>query len=425
MPNGYFNIHWFSFFNALTFQIILGAPLILYVKSLGASSTILGLVASFTPLATVLQLPAAKFLHIYGYRRFVLMGWGPRTVLIFFIAAIPVLGFWDNSTKLGLIIATLLVFSILRGAASAAWMPWIAGLIPEELRTRFLSRDQAFMFSGCFLALVASAFVLQGNGSPWAYAAAFLFSGMAGTIGLVFMNKIPDVKAVEELRRSAQDVPWRAMLGYQPFFSLLLFNLFFVLVVGSLGVFTIEFLHTVPGFNAERILYLSGISFLGSLFVLPLAGRLLDRMGNRAVLMFALSLFGLAMVGWFLIAAGIFHCSWGAVAGLNFLAGAAGALFNVANARLAFATMPAMGRNHFFAMFTVVSSLGLGAAPVFWGISLDFIGTFEAVTGDFCWKRHSIYFVALFVLNFLTILQARHLDACGVGADDFEIPQGL
>lgn len=425
MPKGYFNIHWFSFFNALTFQIILGAPLILYVKSLGASSTILGMVASFTPLATVLQLPAAKFLHIYGYRRFVLMGWGPRTVLIFFMASVPVLGFWDNSTKLGLLIATLFLFSILRGAASAAWMPWIAALIPEELRTRFLSRDQAFMFSGCFLALVASAFVLRGNGSPWAYAAAFLFSGLAGTIGLGFINKIPDVKAVEELQQSARDVPWRAMLGYRPFFSLLLFNLFFVLVVGSLGVFTIEFLHTVPDFNAERILYLSGISFLGSLFVLPFAGILLEGMGNRAALIFALSLFGVDMVGWFFMAAGIFHCSWAAVAGLNFLAGAAGALFNVANSRLAFATMPAMGRNHFFAMFTVVSSLGLGAAPVFWGISLDFIGTFEAVTGDFCWKRHSIYFVALFVLNFLTILQARRLDASGAGADDFEIPQGL
>ena len=131
------------------------------------------------------------------------------------------------------------------------------------------------------------------------------------------------------------------------------------------------------------------------------------------------------MVGWFLIAAGIAHCSWAAVACLNFLAGAAGALFNVANARLAFATMPAMGRNHFFAMFTVVSSLGLGAAPVIWGISLDFIGTFEAVTGEFCWKRHSIYFAVLFILNFYTILKARCLNASGAGVDDFEISQGL
>jgi hypothetical protein len=68
-----------------------------------------------------------------------------------------------------------------------------------------------------------------------------------------------------------------------------------------------------------------------------------------------------------------------------------------------------MGRNHFFALFTVITSLGLGAAPVVWGISLDFIGNFEVVTGVFHWKRHSIYFASLFLLNLLTIFQTRRL----------------
>ena len=71
--------------------------------------------------------------------------------------------------------------------------------------------------------------------------------------------------------------------------------------------------------------------------------------------------------------------------------------------------MPRMGRNHFFALFTVITSLGLGAAPVVWGISLDFIGTFEVVTGEFHWKRHSIYFATLFLLNLLTIFQTQRL----------------
>jgi hypothetical protein len=71
--------------------------------------------------------------------------------------------------------------------------------------------------------------------------------------------------------------------------------------------------------------------------------------------------------------------------------------------------MPVMGRNHFCAMFSVITSLGLGAAPVAWGISLDVIGTYEVVTGAFHWKRHSIYFAVLFLLNIFTILQTRRL----------------
>ena len=66
-------------------------------------------------------------------------------------------------------------------------------------------------------------------------------------------------------------------------------------------------------------------------------------------------------------------------------------------------TMPEIGRNHFFALFTVITSLGLGATPVIWGVSLDFIGTYEAVTGSLHWRRHSIYFAALFILNIAAI----------------------
>jgi MFS family permease len=97
------------------------------------------------------------------------------------------------------------------------------------------------------------------------------------------------------------------------------------------------------------------------------------------------------------------------IGGLNFVSGMAGAAFNVANGRLALSTMPLMGRNHFFALFTVVTSLGLGAAPVAWGISLDFLGTFDVATGAFHWKRHSIYFAALFVMNLVTIWKVRSL----------------
>jgi hypothetical protein len=51
----------------------------------------------------------------------------------------------------------------------------------------------------------------------------------------------------------------------------------------------------------------------------------------------------------------------------------------------------------------------LGAAPVLWGVSLDFIGTYEAVTGGVHWRRHSIYFLALFLLNLLALSLIRRL----------------
>jgi MFS family permease len=391
------------FLNAVSFQIILGAPIILYAKSIGAGSTVIGVLASFTPLMTVLQWPAAKYLHVYGYKRFVLAGWGFRSIFIFVVAAVPLMEFLDATSKLVLIVAALFVFNVLRGIASAAWMPWIASLVPDGARAAFLSRDQVAMFLGSLVALGLSSLLMEGRVDPHEYSLVFLVSAVAGVASLVFIQKIPDVSAEDEMRLSSEPVPWRAIVAHPPFFQLVVFNLVFVVVVGSLGVFTVEYLHEFPGFDVSQVLYLTGISFLGSLLALIGVGRTTERFGAKPVIAASLVVFGLVIGGWFLVAAGVVPCSRRVVAGLNFAVGMAGAAFNVANGRLALATMPSMGRNHFFALFTVVTSLGLGAAPVVWGISLDFLGTFEAVTGAFEWKRHSVYFAALFVMNLVAI----------------------
>ncbi|MFZ9920068.1 MAG: MFS transporter [Terrimicrobiaceae bacterium] len=408
-PPGSFNVHWFNLMNAVSFQIILGAPLILYAKSIGASSTIIGVLAAFTPILTMLQWPAAKYLPVYGYKRFVLTGWSLRLVFVFLVALVPLMGFLDSASKLVLLVLSLLVFNTLRGIASAAWMPWMAGLIPDAARAAFISRDQVALFVGSLISLVLSSFMLAGEISPWEYSLVFFVSALAGLMSLVFIKKIPEVSAGSDLGQASHPVPWRNMLFHPPFFSLLIFNLLFVLVVGSLGVFTVEYLHEFPGFDASQVLILSGISFVGSLAALPFVGRLVERHGAKPILAVSLGLISLVILGWFLVAAGILPCSKRLIGSLNFLSGMAGAAFNVANGRLALATMPVMGRNHFCAMFSVITSLGLGAAPVAWGISLDVIGTYEVVTGVFHWKRHSIYFAVLFGLNIFTILQTRRL----------------
>lgn len=408
-PKGSFSAHWFSLFNAVSFQIILGAPIILYAKSIGASSTVLGIIASFTPLMTVFQLPAAQFLGRYGYKQFVLMGWSLRTIFIFMVAAVPLMSFLDTTSKLAVILASLFVFNLLRGISSAAWMPWIATLIPEEIRGRFLSLDQIFMHVGSLLALVSSALVMTGNVDPWEYSVVFLLSATGATLSLYFIRRIPETATAETARKSSEPVPWRKIISFPPFRELLIFNVLFMAVIGSLGVFTVEYLREFPEFNVSLVLYLSGLSFIGALTSLPFVGRLVDDAGSKPVMTGSLIVFGITILGWFLVAAGILPCTIWVIGLLNFLAGVAGANFNLANVRIIMSTMPEMGRNHFFALFTVITSLGLGAAPVLWGVSLDFIGTYEAVTGAFHWRRHSIYFLALFLLNLVALALIHRL----------------
>lgn len=414
-PPGSLNANGFNFFNAVSFQIMMGAPVILFAKGLGASSTALGIIAALTPLMTVLQLPASHFLGRFSYRGFVLSGWTVRTVFIFVVAAIPILGFLGKPGQLTLLVCTLVIFNILRGISTTAWLPWITALIPDEVRGRFLARDQLFMYLGSVVSLGASALIMSDSAVPWEFVVVFGVSALGATASLFFIRRIPDVEPGEVTRMSAMRVPWRAIVSFPPFAKLLGFNVLFMILIGSLGVFTVEYLREVPKFGMDTILVLSGISFVGPILTLLMTGKAIDRVGSKPVLRFALCGFVITLSGWAMMSGGILPATIPMVAALNFLTGLSAANFHLANQRISMATMPSMGRNHFFALFTVISSLGLGAAPVLWGITLDLIGVFEASTGGFEWHRHSIYFVALFAWSLLALWAVSWLEEARAG----------
>jgi hypothetical protein len=201
------------------------------------------------------------------------------------------------------------------------------------------------------------------------------------------------------MRFSAQNVSWREIFAYAPFRKLVTFNLIYGAVGGSLSVFSVEYLHDFSGFGVRHIVLLSAFVFMGALIVLPLCGSVVDATGSKPVMRVATIIFAMVIATWILIAASVLPCSVALVAAVNLLTGGATANFNVANVRITMATMPGIGRNHFFALFTVVRSLGLAGATVAWGLFLDALGNYEVVTGAFHWRRHSIYFLALLALN--------------------------
>src|SRR5690606_22958426 len=97
------------------------------------------------------------------------------------------------------------------------------------------------------------------------------------------------------------------------------------------------------------------------------------------------------------------------VALLNFVLGATSVNFAIANGRLAMATFPLMGRNHFFAMFNVITNVSAGLVPIGWGIMIDAIGPRTLTMGGVVWNRYSFYFAAVTALGLLGLAAARWL----------------
>ena len=99
-------------------------------------------------------------------------------------------------------------------------------------------------------------------------------------------------------------------------------------------------------------------------------------------------------MGWACLAADMLqHGKVYVVCLLNFFLGMAGANFAVANSRLAMSVMPVMGRNHFFALFTVFASLATGLAPICSGIVLDALQDFHFKIAGASIDRYALYFL--------------------------------
>src|SRR6266403_1374067 len=222
-PPGLHNAFLFSGFNALSYPLVLSSPMVLYAKALGASATVLGIIAGMMPLLVIFQIPAANYIARVGFKRFVYAGWGTRVMFIFAMALVPLTGgFLDGRNRLGLMLVLLFCFNLSRGISSSAWLPWITALVPPGLRGKYLSRDAAVQNLCSFITFLIAAVCLSDHSSrgnsplaivseprPWQFAILFTFSALMGAVSLSFLKRIPDAEVAElsESASQAGDTP--------------------------------------------------------------------------------------------------------------------------------------------------------------------------------------------------------------------------
>jgi MFS family permease len=410
-PPGLTNAFVFATFNALSFQIVLGSPMVLYAKSLEASATVLGIITGMMPLLVIFQIPAAAHIARVGYKRFVFAGWGTRVMFIFAIALVPLAGsFLGHPTQLALLLSLLFGFNLSRGISSAAWLPWITTLVPLEVRGKYLAREATCVHIAGTIAMMLAALCLGQQSRPWQFAALFAFSGVAGVISLSFLKRIPDAEPPERGSTSSQPVPWLEIARYKPFRKLLRMNTAWSVAYGGLAAFSVAYLKTEAGMSEGAILFVTGAAFLGGLAGLRFFESRTDRLGSKPVLTFCLSVWVIILAGWLLLAGRLIHPQFGLVLLLELLMGFAYGLVNMNNTRLAMVLTPVMGRSHFFALYSVVANVALGLAPVLWGLVIDAFGARQFRWQHFELNRFSLFFAGVLGMFVLALAFSRRLD---------------
>lgn len=405
MPVGLHNAYIFQVFNTISFSIVLGVPMMLFFKQLGASATILGIVAALPPLMNLLQIPAARFVESIGYRKFVLRGWSARSYLIFgmAIAAFLPTRVLDTATRISLMLLLLFTYNTSRGISVCGFLPWMTKLVPEEIRGHYLSRDQMSGALASVGALLMNAYFLREGSSLLAFGGVFLFSFVAAMASLYFLRKIPDVP-VEPTPYSQGKVPWREMLFYPPFLKFMVFNVIANSAFAAAGVFWIPMFRDLFHFSSSKTLLLAGLSVFVSACSLFAFGKIIDRVGSRPVIALGLVFFALHFIGWACTASTVLPLNYYTLIIIQISAGLCGSLFNLGNTRMLMSIVPTMGRSHFFALFSVIVSLVLAIMPVLWGIVLDSLSNWHAVMWGWEWNKYSF----LYIILALTMLAAQY-----------------
>ena len=118
------NAFLFQVFNTSSFYLVMGLPMMLYFKKLGASATVLGVLACLAALLNIFQIPAARFVDKVGYRNFVLRGFTTRSVLIAGVTLAAVLpGTIDDFSRQALMLFLLFLFNLIRGISLSGYLP--------------------------------------------------------------------------------------------------------------------------------------------------------------------------------------------------------------------------------------------------------------------------------------------------------------
>ncbi|UCH33558.1 MAG: MFS transporter [Armatimonadota bacterium] len=379
-----------------------GAPYTAYAVRLGANPLMLGLLSAAAVLGVVAQPLSSYWVERTGRRKliFLVAGFIQRPLWVL-VGALPFLipsahERWRLMALLGL----ALLSSTLGSAMTPAWISWIAYVIPQRVRARFLgTRFRLGTVTGIIVALVVG-WVLDRSSSYLAFFAIFGFAALMGIGDVLFISFVPrryEIRASEPPSLiSIIFSPWRDA----SFRRYLFYAASSAASYGIIGQFaTLYLLENLALGKFFTNLYMLVIPLVIAALLGPAFGRQIAYFGNRPVLMLTTMLAILVPVMWGLAG----PTSYVLLTAASVVAGVVTAALTVAELNMLFTMTPADKRSAHVAAVAVVSGLVGAVAPVLGGAIAQWLTGWERVVwGVRLVNLHGVFLAA-------TLLRVIHL----------------
>jgi MFS family permease len=279
-----------------------GAPLAIFARSLNASEFQFGLLSALPFIASLLSMPASALTERTGQRKKIFL-WGSyiNRLMWFPLALIP---FWmvahygmaASGAAMSCFLAMMFIMHASGAIGGPAWMSWMADVVPERSRGRYFSRRRQWGILSAIPAAFIAGWVLDAyvNTGPesnplanlkWC-AIVFMVAAVFGVADIHLFQYVPDVPKAPQrrtplLRIIAEPLRDKKFLWFAGFVALLVFAVTFM------GQF-------VTLYMIDKLKMLVA-PMAAQLLLLPVWGKMADRMGKKPVL--ALASLGLVPVG--------------------------------------------------------------------------------------------------------------------------------
>lgn len=394
-------ISW-GVFGACWWNAVLGVAYTAYARLLGASPLMLGFLSASAVLGSVAQPFSSYLIERTGRRKRIFLAaclvqrplWVVVGALPFIIPA-PYAG-WRPFGLLALTLGS----SLLGYTGNPAWVSWMADIIPDRIRARFLGvRFRLATMTGMLTGLVVGA-ALDWNSSYYVFLVIFGVAALMGTIDIIMFFFVPrgEEKPSAQVLSLASIVrlPWRDR-RFRPYLAYAGLS---AATYGIMGQFTALYLleYIWVGKLLANV-YLMVLPLLVAALLGPTMGRLISRFGNRPVL--------LVMT----VLAVPLPLMWGAagpgshllLASTSALSGVVTAAQGVADLNMLFALTPARNRSAYIAAVFLVAGLIGAVAPVVGGaIAQALAGWSGSLAGLRLVNLHAVFLVA-------TLLRVVHV----------------
>lgn len=291
---------YFSFFNALNWQVAIGIPTVLFMQHLGADSFQVGITAAWTFLLTPVQVLATAFLPHLGFKRMTLAGWSARGWCLIVPALLALFAPTQPAPWMiyGMM-TTMFIYSLSRAVGAASLTTWIYQLVPAPLQGRYWSTDQILSGTAIMGALAFYSVLFWFLPIYVAFVVQYVVAIVGAVMAYVHLNQLPDVEKpkVLSLEKIVSETP-RLITEPSLYRTYLWLSVALFFTITPIAPFAAYYLKATAGLTTAHIMLLTMLTYVGLIAANAFMRSRLDHHGAKPFFRIAYIFYGAIALGW-------------------------------------------------------------------------------------------------------------------------------